>query len=176
VLSNKTASKEPDAHPVIDSPEIPQRRLLLAQYSSERTDGQFVMKQYDATYCAFTRLFLSITWLPRCLICLKPRLSSAWITSAPESLGKLGIRGLKSGQERTPNFGQWKLLKVEFRGLFEISDSLLNRVALAHSAYFRAFATKRLSSRWLTAEKVCRVIALPPTNSMIHSLAMIGNP
>ena len=37
-----------------------------------------------------------------------------------------------------------KLLKVEFRGLFEISDSLLNPVALAHSAYFRALGDKEI--------------------------------
>jgi len=57
---------------------------------------------------------LSMTWLPRCLTCTKPKRSNARIVSPPETRRSLGMGGLKGSHQGPPGVGQWELFQVEF--------------------------------------------------------------
>ena len=87
--------------------------------------------------------FLSTTWLPRRRTCSKPSSSRARMACRPDTLRNLGLRRsadgrLKGSQEGLAHLRQRKLLKVEFRGLFQIGNCFLNGMALADCSNFGA--------------------------------------
>ena len=56
--------------------------------------------------------FLSTTWLPFCLNCLKPNRSNARMASAPETRRSLGICHFKGRQPLTAHVGEGKFFQV----------------------------------------------------------------